>query len=342
MFQMLVDTCVWLDLAKDPKQLRNLQIVEDLVESGAIQLIVPTNVVDEFNRNKTRVVEDFHKSISSTLSRAKDIVIQHGDRRRTRSAMRLLNDEDFKIPRPKEAATKVLGRVDKLFKKAVSVEISDEVKMRALDRALRGKAPFHRGKNSVNDALIIETYAAFVQQNTKAGDRFAFVTHNFKDFSQPDSNRNMPHSDFALIFSKRRSRYFVSLGEALKTLKSLVTKEWLFDSHEEQVRSANDILEAIDELITKIWYDRHQVSRQKLASGKERLVDKLPDVPWPKRKALIQRDIWEGALRSAEKVEKRFGKENLGPWSKFEWGMMNGKVSALRWVLGDDWDELYT
>jgi hypothetical protein len=26
----------------------------------------------------------------------------------------------------------------------------------------------------------------------------------------------------------------------------------------------------------------------------------------------------------------------------FDWGMMNGKLSALRWVLGDDWDMLDT
>jgi hypothetical protein len=104
----------------------------------------------------------------------------------------------------------------------------------------------------------------------------------------------------------------------------------------------SDIEDAIEELTQKIWYDRHMVSRHKLERGIEKIVPKLPDLPWPKRKNLIQQDIWEGALKSAAKVEKRFGKENLGPWSKFDWGMMNGKLSALRWVLGDEWDMLDT
>lgn len=32
--------------------------------------------------------------------------------------------------------------------------------------------------------------------------------------------------------------------------------------------------------------------------------------------------------------------ENLGPWSDFEWGMINDKLSAIRWMLGDEWDML--
>jgi predicted nucleic acid-binding protein len=342
MLRILVDTCVWLDLAKDPKQSRNLRIIEELIEGKAVELIVPKTIVDEFRRNKVRVVEDYGRSVGSTLNRAKDIVIQQGNRRRIRSAMKLLNEADYRIPRPKDVATQIFARIEKLLNSSPLLQLSDDVKLRASERAINGNAPFHRGKNSMNDAILIESYHSYVQSHTKSGERFAFVTHNFKDFSHPAANHKLPHPDIAHFFSKIKSRYFISLGDALKTLKSKVTSHWLFEPYDQQARSLDEISEAIDELITKIWYDRHQVSRQKIARGTERIVDKLPDVPWTQRKNLVQRDIWEGALKSAEKVERRFGKENLGPWSKFEWGMINGKVSALRWVLGEDWDELYT
>lgn len=47
-------------------------------------------------------------------------------------------------------------------------------------------------------------------------------------------------------------------------------------------------------------------------------------------------------MRPAESKEEEHGKANMGPWSDFEWGMLNGKLSALRWSLGDEWDMLDT
>ena len=47
------------------------------------------------------------------------------------------------------------------------------------------------------------------------------------------------------------------------------------------------------------------------------------------------------ALEAAERVKER--RTDVRPVeSDFEWGMWNGKLSTLRWVLGEDWDFLDT
>jgi len=50
--------------------------------------------------------------------------------------------------------------------------------------------------------------------------------------------------------------------------------------------------------------------------------------------------VLEVAISAAKKIEKKHGKKNLGPRDDFKLSMMYGKLSALRWVLGDDWDFL--
>ena len=43
------------------------------------------------------------------------------------------------------------------------------------------------------------------------------------------------------------------------------------------------------------------------------------------------------------RVEAKYtGAGMLGPYTDFELGMLNGKLSALRWVLGSEWDFLDT
>jgi hypothetical protein len=54
-----------------------------------------------------------------------------------------------------------------------------------------------------------------------------------------------------------------------------------------------------------------------------------------------QKPIFDRARKAARRIEKKYGKRNLR-WDDFEWGMVNGKLSALRWVTGDNWDMLDT
>ena len=71
MFKILIDTCVWLDLAKDYQQQPILTALEELIRMGDIELILPRTVLDEFARNKGRVVEESSRSLSGTMKRVK-------------------------------------------------------------------------------------------------------------------------------------------------------------------------------------------------------------------------------------------------------------------------------
>ena len=115
----------------------------------------------------------------------------------------------------------------------------------------------------------------------------------------------------------------VSYSDFKKFTKELFSK---LQRDTEDLRSVEEIGAALDELVDKIWYNRHMMRKERVAEGTMK----------------IDADIWKGALKSQKRVEKKYGLENLGPWDDFEWGMLSGKVSALRWALGEDWDNLDT
>jgi hypothetical protein len=341
-FKVLIDTCVWLDLAKDPKNLALVKVLETLVKRGDMALIVPRVVLDEFARNKARVAREGAQSLSSALRRVREAVWRLDAPKRRAHLAKRLSDLDLKLPTLGEGVLEGIGLIESLLAKSVAVEATDAIKARAADRALKGTAPFHRQKNSMGDAILIETYADAVNAPAHKGTRFAFVTHNKNDFSLPNGDHNVPHPDLAPLFSKVRSLYCLTLADVLRRVDaSLLTDEMMMQEWEQEPRRASEIGEAIDVLFDKVWYNRHQILREGVEGGKVTVIDreKFTD---PRDQSVIVSDIWDGARKAARRVEKRHGLENLGRWDDFEWGMINGKLSALRWVLGDEWDMLDT
>ena len=64
---LLIDTSVWLDLAKDYRQLPILDALSAMSKADELTLILPRIVVDEFERNKERVIAESKRSLSSSL-----------------------------------------------------------------------------------------------------------------------------------------------------------------------------------------------------------------------------------------------------------------------------------
>jgi predicted nucleic acid-binding protein len=115
MFKILIDTCVWLDIAKDYQQQAILTALEELVRQEELELLLPRIVLDEFARNKARIVEDSGRSLSSTLKRAKVAVEKFGDPRKKGTVLRQLNDVDHRIPMLGDAASDSITRIRNCF-----------------------------------------------------------------------------------------------------------------------------------------------------------------------------------------------------------------------------------
>jgi len=175
------------------------------------------------------------------------------------------------------------------------------------------------------DAVILEAFAECVTGPGTIGHQFAFVTHNKHDFSDPNGNTKNPHPDIAALFTKRKVRYFTTLAEALNWACPGAVEEHAFD-FESQPRRTDEILNALDLLWHQVWYNRNKGRMYRIGTGE---VTEKPEIVKMGKEAM-------------RRVEKKYGKKNFGPWTDFEWGMLNGKLSALRWVLGDEWDFLDT
>jgi len=331
MLHLLVDTSTWLDLSKRRDGQRWIAALRVLAHQGKVELLVPRLVVDEFERNRERIETSMTASIAQRFRLIKRDLDDYGGTAQEQ-ALKVIEGLARHVPLIGAMTTRNFDEVLELLRAGRVIEPTDEERRGVIERGLSKRAPFHRSRNSVADALLIELYAKTIRGVDLDQEPHAFVTTNSEDFSLPNGDNRHPHPDLATLFTPEGSAY----GLGVDGLNSILLDhfgdeiEELFEEteFEEEPRRLDEIVEAEQQLFDRIWYHRSlQHEHQLREAGDEVEVESLLAIAGPGR----------------QRVEAAHSEPGqLGPYTDFELGMLNGKLSALRWVLGSEWDFLDT
>ncbi|WP_405660143.1 PIN domain-containing protein [Streptomyces sp. NBC_00079] len=329
MLRLIIDTSVWLNIAKRRDGQQIIVPLRVLFFQKKLDILTPTVILDEFERNRPRSEAATSSSVRERFRLLRQDLQDYGDD----AAQQWIAEMAHQIPHVSTRSLQNFSEISDLLRSGTALQPDDSEYAAVVKRGLEKKAPLHlENKNSIADALIIEQYASAVRAGSSQ-DQYVFATSNYTDFSTPKGDRRQPHPDIAEIFDGENSHYVYDVDGLIKILGETLGSDYLDEAEEvefiqnaSETRSLSDILAAEHEFFDKIWYGRSLMS-----DTEEGEID-------PQLSDTLRQTITSARAR----VETKYGKDELPPVSDWEWGFMHGKLSALRWVLGEEWDFLDT
>jgi len=177
----MIDTSTWLDLAKQRDGQRLIRPLRSLVEDGHVELLVPQVVLDEFDRSRDSAEKKVTTSLTERLKAFRQELAAYTDMDYRDEQLRLFDQWAHQISMSGALTRRNIDDARSLLDAGRRLEPTTGDHDRVVARALAKAAPFHRQRNSIADALLIEMYTTAVGAAGPA-DTHAFVTSNSEDF----------------------------------------------------------------------------------------------------------------------------------------------------------------
>lgn len=274
---LILDTNIWIYLAngfnpetnnyEDGLHFKVLESLKHLVSEDKIKILTTELILEEWERNKQKrftLIEKHQRSLESQVNNLKNIKkkLDEGDGHFVDT---IINKYQDRIQSEIANNQKHIQEVEDLLNNyTVKFQITDSIKVKVTDWAVKKNAPFKGEKsNSTADALILFGSIDYLTEIAKT-DIFGepifiypesmFVSGNTGDFSDKTNKENL-HPDLVPIVSPTKMGYGISLAKILNTIEELF-KESEIELLEEQIEEWNEyyceICEPGDE---KIFYN---------------------------------------------------------------------------------------
>lgn len=214
-----LDTCAILDILRDPtrkdvrvhEQRASLELLSEAESRQRLNAVVTDLVLTEFHENVQRVQQDSEHRIEGVrdqVAKLDELSALHGSPGEADSSHWINH------------AVRCRQAAERWLEVSTVVSRSEQIELAALRRSTQARAPAGRGKDAIQDCIILETYLEFVRGLRENGlrARAVFVSSNTKDYGE--SNSTALRTDIEGEFRSIGLEYAPNMGAA-KYLLSL-------------------------------------------------------------------------------------------------------------------------
>lgn len=232
-----IDSNIYLDYFRaSSERLSSLSELEKLLSRGRVTLLLPEQTIQEYNRNKSKIVEEFREALikqSELVAHLAFPEVRHWDEAKkikkaidqAKSAYKKLIEKYDKETEKEQTTSEILiGKIFDLGKKIIE---DNKVLDKAYLRYLKGNPP-RKKDNSLGDAIIWES---ILEKSLK--DDLTIITRD-NDFVEDQKRKKVLKNFLRKEWSEKTQKQitlFTSLGqfinkfEGRKIIKEEVIKE---------------------------------------------------------------------------------------------------------------------
>jgi len=199
MIYLLIDTCTLLQLIDEAGYNKSLLELTNLVNNHKVGFLTHKIIIDQWNRHVAKRRKDKERKL-----------LYFKDHPKNNSNNLLPSLTSVSIA---HIESQIL-EINKLLKNGIILETQDIIQNEFSDRYKKELAPFHNNRNSQEDWEIIGTACQYCHIN---GIRdLYFLSHNHKEFADPNDINKTIHSDIQNRFRQVKIHYFRNYSDFFK------------------------------------------------------------------------------------------------------------------------------
>lgn len=212
---LCIDTCSVLDIMRDPtrdetKPHERKAAIDllDRLEKGDLVCLIAEQVELEFNEHDLTVQDEAARAIRKLREKVERVNQIHGT---------FLPAISISLTHLDGLVAPARQTVQRWLNASMLVPGSTDALIRAMDRVNRNVSPARKGKDSVKDCLVLETYLGAMDDLRGAGlpATAVFLSSNGKEYL---GETNVLKTDLQADFTRTNMAYATNMGQAKVTL----------------------------------------------------------------------------------------------------------------------------